>query len=139
MLGRPIGAFGNIGTQHSEGPGTDHGFSCQVESSEGSQWLDMYEERAAHRQFSAGCSRAEADRFAWGEIVNRWHLQNGEKVSPDTCAGCWRPIGADAVLDLIDGCRVHNRAGHSCLIQYGRRWRLRATRALVELGLRPPD
>ena len=41
-------------------------------------------------------------------------------------------------LDLIDGCRVHDAAGHDCLIRWGERWRDAASRALVAMGLPPP-
>jgi hypothetical protein len=46
--------------------------------------------------------------------------------------------GAEA-LDLIDGCRVHIANESDCLIRHGERWRRDATRALVELGVKPPQ
>ena len=30
---------------------------------------------------------AEAERFAWAELQNRWHMAHGERVSPDLCGG----------------------------------------------------
>jgi len=103
-----------------------------------SDWLDLYEERAAIRQYDGRYTRAEAEVLAWGEIENRWHLKHGERVPRDLCAGCRRPIGSADALDLIDGTRVHIAASQDCLIRHGKRWRANATRALRALGLRPP-
>jgi hypothetical protein len=97
-------------------------------------WRDLFEERAAIRQFD---DRTAADRLAWGELQNRWHMAHGPRVPQHLCAGCRRPIGEAAALDLIDGNRVHDAAGHDCLIRWGERWRGAATRALVAMGLRP--
>jgi hypothetical protein len=74
-----------------------------------------------------------SERFAWGERQNRWHLEHGERVPVDICAGCRRPIAAAEALDLIDGCRVHF-GEIDCLIRHGTRWRAAATRALMALG-----
>src|SRR5262249_48129218 len=95
-------------------------------------WLDLYEERAAIRQYDGRYTRAEAEVLAWGETENRWHLKHGERVPRD------RPIGSADVLDLIDGNRGHITASHDCLMRHGSRWRANATRALLALGLRPP-
>jgi hypothetical protein len=75
--------------------------------------------------------------LAWGAAQNRWHLEHGERVPPDLCAGCRQPIGGAEALDLIDGNRVHLSDGYNCLIRHGERWRAAATRALAELGLKP--
>jgi hypothetical protein len=99
-------------------------------------WRNLFEERAAIRESLYG--RAAAARLAWGSLQNRWHLALGERVPPDRCAGCRRPIGGAEALDLIDGNRVHDVAGHDCLIRHGERWRSAATLALVAMGLRPP-
>jgi hypothetical protein len=101
-------------------------------------WRAFFEERCAHREFDGGYDREAAERLAWGELQNRWHLSHGERVSRDFCAGCRRPIGNGPVIALIDGNRVHDRAGHTCFIQHGARWRGAATRALLEMGLKPP-
>jgi hypothetical protein len=50
-----------------------------------------------------GFPRAEAELLAWRELENRWNLAHGERVSRELCAGCRRPIGTEAALDLIDG------------------------------------
>jgi len=102
-------------------------------------WRDVFEEVTAIRQFDGGYSRAEAERLAWGELQNRWHMAHGERVPRHLCAGCRRPIiGAAETLDLIDGNRVHDDAAHDCLIRHGTRWRRAATTALVAMGLGPP-
>ena len=101
-------------------------------------WRDLFEERAAIRQIDARYSRAEAERLAWGELQNRWHMGHGERVPPHLCAGCRQPVAKAATLDLIDSCRVHDATGHDCLIRWGERWRGAATRALVAMGLRRP-
>jgi hypothetical protein len=79
-----------------------------------------------------------AVRIAWGEMVNRWHKLYGERHPPWRCAGCGDPIGDMAVLSLSDGCNVHLNT-LACLISYGERWRNAATRALIAMGLKPPD
>jgi len=43
----------------------------------------------------------------------------------------------EAALDLIDGNRVHDRAGNGCLIRHGKRWRAAATRALTADAVEP--
>jgi hypothetical protein len=101
-------------------------------------WRDLFQERAAIRQFDGGYSRVEAEWLAWGELQNRWHMMHGARVPPDLCAGCLRAIGQAPALDLVDGSRVHDTAGQDCLIRCGKRWRGEATRALVALGLQPP-
>jgi len=101
-------------------------------------WCGWYEERAAIRQFDGGHTREEAESLAWGEAEDRWHLQHGERVPRDRCAGCRRPIGSAVALDLADGNRVHHDHANICLTQHGDRWRAVATRALAAMGLRSP-
>jgi hypothetical protein len=100
-------------------------------------WSDLYEERAAHRQFDGGNPRVEAELLAWRDIEWRWHLAHRERASAEVCAGCDQLIRADEALDLIDGARVHMR-GCRCRIAYEQRWRRAATNALAALGLQPP-
>jgi hypothetical protein len=102
-------------------------------------WREFYEERAEHRELNGRHPRAEAERLAWCEAQWRWHKAYGERVSRDLCAGCRRPIGEAEALDLIDGSRVHIAEESGCLLRHGERWRRAATRALVELGLQPPE
>jgi hypothetical protein len=100
-------------------------------------WSDLYEERAAHRQFEGGYPRLDAELFAWREVEWRWHLEHRERVPAEVCAGCGQLIRADDALHLIDGASVHIK-GHCCRIAYEQRWRAAATRELAALGLQPP-
>jgi len=99
-------------------------------------WSALFEERVLRHQY-IGRLRAEAERLAWGDLQSRWHIGHGDRVPRDLCAGCRRPIGDVAALDLIDGCRVHFE-NHACLFRHGHRWREAATQALERVGLRPP-
>ncbi len=103
-------------------------------------WCDQVAQRATHWEVGGKRPRLDAERLAWGELENRWNLAHGERVSRELCAGCRRPIGTEAALDLIDGNRVHDRDrdGNDCLIRHGERWRAAATRALTAMGLQPP-
>jgi hypothetical protein len=85
-----------------------------------------------------GYPRSEAELLAWRELECRWHLAHCPPAAAGICAGCGQPLGGVAVVVMIDGNRVHDRAGHACLITYGERWRDAATRALIALGLQPP-
>lgn len=102
------------------------------------RWREEFEERAAIRQYDGHYTRVEAERLAWGGLENRWHREHGERVPADVCAGCRRPMGGRPALDVADGSRVHDTPDHACLIRFGKRWRSAATRALIEMGLRPP-
>lgn len=153
---RANGPKNTIGTQHSENPGGYGSPNAEVElpvagalpdddetisgghSTDPADWHDFYEEGAAIRQYDVQYSCAEAEALAWGAIQTRWHVEHGERVSRDLCAGCRRPIGTEKVLDLIDGNRVHTSDDNACLARHGERWRAAATRALMALGLRPP-
>jgi hypothetical protein len=99
--------------------------------------------RAQHREALTQWGRLhpddEAARLAMGAMEVRWHMRHGERVPPNLCAGCRRPIGEAEALDLIDGSRVHIADQSDCLLRHGERWRRAATRALVELGLQPPE
>ena len=106
-----------------------------VEALHASDWRDIFEERAAIREYDGGYARAEAERLAWGELQNRWHMVQGERIPRDLCAGCRRPIGNAEALDLIDSNRVHLADNNECLIAHGAGWRKTATEALVALGL----
>jgi hypothetical protein len=102
-------------------------------------WRYFYEERAAIREYDGHYTRAEAEVLAWGQLQDRWHFEHGVRVPRDLCAGCRQSIGSADALDLIDGNRVHLRGDRDCLVQHGERWRAAATRALLALGLRPPQ
>ena len=101
-------------------------------------WRDLYEERAAIRQYEASYSRQEAERLAWGEVVNEWHMTHGERTPRDHCAGCLKPIdGGEKALDHADGTRTHMADGFGCITKYGDRWRGAAEKALAGMGLVP--
>ena len=100
-------------------------------------WRHLYVERAGIRQYEGSYTHAEAEHLAWSELQSRWHMEHGERAPRHLCAGCRRLIGGKPVLDLIDGCRVHADEGYDCLIRWGQRWRVAATRALVAMGLKP--
>jgi hypothetical protein len=105
-------------------------------SDQAEHWVDLFAQRAAKWELG-GRPRAEAERVAWAEVQNRWHLRHGERVTRDICAGCRKPIGGGATSDLIDGSHVHVDNENACLIRHGERWRAAATRMLMALGLRP--
>jgi hypothetical protein len=79
-----------------------------------------------------------AKRLAWGDLENEWHNQHGKRWPAWQCAGCEKPIGGLAALDLPDGNRVHVDP-IDCLIRFGKRWRGDARKALVAFGLEAPD
>jgi hypothetical protein len=93
--------------------------------------------REALAQWRALHPEHEATHLAWGELQGRWHKLHGERVLPDLCAGCRRPLGNAGLLHLGDGNRVH-LDNLNCVIRHGERWRRAATRALVAMGLQPP-
>jgi hypothetical protein len=79
-----------------------------------------------------------AKRLAWGDLQNEWHKTHGRRWPQWQCAGCEKPIGGLDAVSLPDGNRVHFEP-IDCLIDFGRRWRGDAHRALVGLGLEPPE
>jgi hypothetical protein len=103
-------------------------------------WRDWYQKRAAIRQYDGNYTRAEAERLAWGEVVNEWHRRQGERAPRDLCAGCLKPIGdSGEVFDHADGTQTHMADGFDCVVKYGDRWRGAAEKALVAMGLTPPS
>jgi hypothetical protein len=102
------------------------------------RWREFFQERAALREFDGRHCRSDAELLAWSELQARWNMERGERVSSGLCAGCRRPIGLAATLDLIDGNCVHMAEDNACLVRHGERWRTAATYALMALGLRPP-
>jgi hypothetical protein len=106
---------------------------------EGADWREMYEERAAVRQYCGGYHRDIAEWLAWGEVIERWCELHPMSQQPGICAGCSELLGGVA-LDLCDGARVHweRRREFACLIAYGAERKRRAVEALAALGLQPP-
>jgi hypothetical protein len=105
--------------------GDDHGGAASRECSgaaEAAYWRDFFDERAAHREFDGGYSRADAERLAFGEMILDWHHRYGARPDPHRCAGCGDDMPSDGDLALSDGARVHfdavRRVG--CIIACGR-------------------
>jgi hypothetical protein len=100
-----------------------------------SDWHARHREALAY--WSAFRPPDEAARLAWGELQNRWHWLHGGCLPEWQCAGCGEPIGGVLALELGDGNRAHlDRL--DCLLRYGERWRVAATRSLVATGLQAP-
>jgi hypothetical protein len=78
-----------------------------------------------------------AQRLAWGDLENEWHSLYGVRWPAWQCAGCKKPISGLEAIILPDGNRVDFEP-IDCLIEFGRRWRGDARRALIALGLEPP-
>jgi hypothetical protein len=84
-------------------------------------WSDLYEERAAHRQFDGGYPRVEAELLAWREIEWRWHFAHREQVSAEVCAGCGQLIGAaDRALCARRGGRMPWSSNRASCRAWGR-------------------
>jgi hypothetical protein len=103
-----------------------------------SDWRTFYQERAALHEYEGGLSRQGAERSAWGEAVNAWHMACGEHAPWQQCAGCGASINGRAALPLADGTRVHFDNSDMCVIAYGERWRGAAERALMAMGVAQP-
>jgi hypothetical protein len=112
--------------------------SAAIAASGPEVWHDLYQERAAIREYDGGYTRSEAELLAWRELECRWHMAHCQPAAAGVCAGCHQPLGNEDVILLLDRNRVHNRDGHACLIRYGERWRDAAAKALIALGLWPP-
>jgi hypothetical protein len=102
-------------------------------------WRELFEERAAFRQFEAGYRPEVAEHLAFGEVVEGWCRRYPQPYDPDICAGCGQPLAGNA-LDLPDGSRVHweRHREFMCLIDAGLRRKERALAALAAHGLLPP-
>jgi hypothetical protein len=71
----------------------------------------------------------EAQRLAWGEVLNEWHRRHGRRWPTWQCAGCGGLIGGMPALNLPDGNRVHQDP-LDCTITFGTHWRGAAHAAL---------
>jgi hypothetical protein len=120
--------------------GPDIGLIGCIEPPTSRSWIALFEERVLHWSLDGRLARprVEAKRLAYNELLNRWHMQHGERVPRDLCAGCRRPIRTDEALDLIDGSRLHGGV-LDCLMRHGDRWRAAASRALDEFGIDRPE
>jgi hypothetical protein len=98
-----------------------------------------YEERVGIRVYDAGYTRREAERLAYGEIIEQWCQRHPFQLHPGSCAGCDELLATGA-LELPDGAFVHWERDQEfrCLIAYGFRRKRRAVEALALRGLHPP-
>jgi hypothetical protein len=105
---------------------------------DGPDLLDLFQERAAIREFEGRRSRDLAERLAYAEILEAWCSRHPQQFIPGICAGCRQPTG-HLGLNLPDGTRVHfEGTNYQCLISYGASRKRRAVEALAGLGLMPP-
>jgi len=124
--------------------GDDHGEAASREcpgAAEAGYWRDFFDERAAHREFDGGYSRADAERLAFGEMILDWHRRYGARPDPFRCAGCGDELPSKGGLALCDGARVRLDAVRKvdCIITYGKKWRSAAVVALPGLGFNLPQ
>jgi hypothetical protein len=88
--------------------------------------------------FNGTRSWISAQRLAWGDLENEWHSLYGVRWPAWRCPGCEKSITGLDAINLPDGNRVHFEP-IECIIEFGRRWRGDARRALIALGVEPPD
>lgn len=103
-------------------------------------WREYHEERAAIREYGANYTREDAEWMAWSDTIEAWCERNPIVHAPGQCGGCKLPL-TEPILDLGDGAKVHfpiEDVLFRCLMDYGERRRLRASRALESMGLRRP-
>lgn len=106
---------------------------------DGKSWQRRFTTRTTHWGLSGRRSKAEAERLAYGELLDEWRKSHGRRWPVWQCAGCDEPIGGLSALALADGPRVHFDGERECLIRFGRRWRSDAVAALKAIGLDPPQ
>jgi hypothetical protein len=107
------------------------------EANEARHW----QERFTVLTFAWGAGKRDweaAKRLAWGDLQNEWHKRHGRRWPAWQCAGCERPISGIEAIDLPDSSRVHFEP-IDCTLKYGLRWRGDAQKALLSLGLKPPN
>ncbi|MDQ2104433.1 hypothetical protein [Azospirillum isscasi] len=96
-------------------------------------WLHLYEERAAVREFDGGLPRPEAERLTYEEVLLAWHRES-RPSDGNECAACSGVLAGHTVR-LPDGAWVHT----GCVVEYGRLWRKRAAEALRLAGILSPS
>jgi hypothetical protein len=107
------------------------------EAGDAAWWRREFRVRTMHR-LGVGRTYNEAEGLAWRDLRYHWHKRHGRQFPRSQCAGCGAALVDAAPFDLGDGNCVHYTP-LDCLIRYGARWRGDATRALVAMGLMPPD
>jgi hypothetical protein len=101
-------------------------------------WRCRFTIRTIHWELGGRRTKVEAERLAYGELLDEWRKLQGRRWPVWQCAGCDEPIGGLSALSLADGPRVHFDEERECLIRFGRRWRSEAVAALRAIGLDPP-
>jgi hypothetical protein len=101
-------------------------------------WRRHFNIRTIHWRLSDKRTKAEAERLAYGELLDEWRKSYGRRWPAWQCAGCDEPIGGLSALSLADEYRVHFGEEQECLIRFGQRWRGEAAAALRAIGLDPP-
>jgi hypothetical protein len=101
-------------------------------------WRRHFTIRTIHWGLSGKWTKDEAERLAYGELLDEWRMSRGRRWPAWQCAGCDEPIGDLSALLLADETRVHFGEERECLIRFGRRWQGEAAAALRALGLEPP-
>ena len=115
----------------------DRGDSDQL-SVDAAGWRRQFTIRAIHRGLGGRRPKAEAERLAYGDLIEEWRKAHGRRWPGWQCAGCDEPIGGLSSLTLSDGNRVHFDEENECLIRFGRRWRGDAVAGLRALGVELP-
>jgi hypothetical protein len=124
----------------------------RLTDNEAADLRDLYEERAAIRQYDGYYTKQEAERLAWGEVINEWRCRhwgrsslsptansaNSADRSSTVCVGCSELLAETEAFDVGDGNRVHDHPEFQCVIAYGKRWQGAAEKALAAAGLVPP-
>ncbi len=100
-----------------------------------SSWRRFHAERIYARAGTDHYSTEMMERLAWRETLHAWHLEHGQRMPADRCAGCGGRFPGKS-LTLPDGALVH--AVHGCLIDYGEAWQGRAADALATMGVTAP-
>jgi hypothetical protein len=95
---------------------------------EAAELRDLYEERAAIRQYDGHYTRPEAEQLAWGEVINEWRRRHWRRFPPNLCSGCEEALPDAEAFDLGDGNRAHNDPDWKCVIATGRGGRERLRR-----------
>jgi hypothetical protein len=113
--------------------GADYRFSA-----DGAWWRCRFTIRTIHWELGGRRTKDEAERLAYGELLDEWRKSHGRRWPAWQCAGCDEPIGGPSALLLPDEYRVHFDEQRECLIRFGRRWRSEAVAALRAIGLDPP-
>jgi hypothetical protein len=102
-------------------------------------WRRHFAIRTLHWGLSGRWTTDEAERLAYGELLDEWNKLHGQRWPDWQCAGCDAPIGGLPALSLADGNRVHFDEGRQCLVRFGRRRHFEAVAGLKALGLDRPE